>query len=110
MGENFWLLLADPVSNDIWMSQKVYFMDGTVALVVASKVIQEIKECHGGSLKEPNVAMSEEVKKEKWIKTGNYFMLQRKGPSKHKIEGYKKVLSRAMGRVDGRSLSLVIAF
>ncbi|KAI3471969.1 hypothetical protein Pfo_028657 [Paulownia fortunei] len=42
--ENFWLLLADSSSNDVWMSQKVNFMDETTAIIAASKAIQELRE------------------------------------------------------------------
>lgn len=44
---HFWLLLADPVSNGVWMSQKVRFMDEAAAVAAASKGIQETKESLG---------------------------------------------------------------
>ncbi|ONK75289.1 uncharacterized protein A4U43_C03F15310 [Asparagus officinalis] len=61
--ENFWLLLADPVSNEVWMSQKVSFMDEAAAVTAASKAIQETKESLGASLKEISVAVREAVEK-----------------------------------------------
>ena len=61
--ENFWLLLADSVSNDVWISQKVSFMDEAVAITAASKAIQELKEGSGASLKETNAAVREAVER-----------------------------------------------
>ncbi|KAF6153662.1 hypothetical protein GIB67_027529 [Kingdonia uniflora] len=61
--ENFWLLLADPVSNDVWLSQKVSFMDEAAAITAASKAIQEAKEGSGASLKEISVAVRGAVEK-----------------------------------------------
>ncbi|WOL04011.1 dnaJ protein ERDJ2A [Canna indica] len=61
--ENFWLLLADSVSNDVWISQKVNFMDEATAISGASKAIQETKESLGASAKETNVAVKEAVDK-----------------------------------------------
>ncbi|KAL6988366.1 DnaJ protein erdj2 [Sarracenia purpurea var. burkii] len=63
--ENFWLLLADSVSNEVWMSQKVNFMDESAAIMAASKAIQEIKEGLGASLKEINLAVKEATGKVK---------------------------------------------
>ncbi|XP_058084267.1 dnaJ protein ERDJ2-like [Magnolia sinica] len=61
--ENFWLLLADPVSNDVWMSQKVSFMDEAAAIMAASKAIQDAKEGSGTSVKETSTAVREAVEK-----------------------------------------------
>ncbi|XP_042505963.1 dnaJ protein ERDJ2-like [Macadamia integrifolia] len=61
--ENFWLLLADLTLNNVWMSQKVSFMDEAAALTAASKAIQETKEGSGASLKEVNAAVREAVEK-----------------------------------------------
>ncbi|KAK6244565.1 hypothetical protein QUC31_010974 [Theobroma cacao] len=61
--ENFWLLVADSVSNDVWISQKVSFMDEAVAITAASKAIQELKEGSGASLKETNAAVREALEK-----------------------------------------------
>lgn len=63
--ENFWLLLADPLSNDVWISQKVSFMDESSAITAASKAIQESKEGSGASMKEINVVVKETVEKVK---------------------------------------------
>ncbi|XP_058107762.1 dnaJ protein ERDJ2-like isoform X1 [Magnolia sinica] len=61
--ENFWLLLADPVSNDVWMSQKVSFMDEAAAVMAASKAIQETMEGSQASAKEISSAVREAVEK-----------------------------------------------
>ncbi|XP_010261378.1 PREDICTED: dnaJ protein ERDJ2A [Nelumbo nucifera] len=61
--ENYWLLLADSGSNEVWMSQKVSFMDEATAITAASKAIQEAKEGSGASVKEINAAVSEAVEK-----------------------------------------------
>lgn len=61
--DNFWLLLADPVSNDVWMSQKVSFMDEATAITAASKAIQEMKEGSGASLKEINASVRAAIEK-----------------------------------------------
>ncbi|XP_043716928.1 dnaJ protein ERDJ2-like [Telopea speciosissima] len=61
--ENFWLLLADSTSNNVWMSQKVSFMDEAAAITAASKAIQETKEGSGASLKEISAAVKEAVEK-----------------------------------------------
>ncbi|KAG8501060.1 hypothetical protein CXB51_003151 [Gossypium anomalum] len=70
--ENFWLLLADPVSNDVWISQKVSFMDEAVAITAASKAIQELKEVSGASLKETNAAVREAVER---VKSGSRLVM-----------------------------------
>ncbi|XVE64292.1 hypothetical protein DITRI_Ditri07aG0089200 [Diplodiscus trichospermus] len=57
--ENFWFLLVDAVSNNVWFSQKVSFMDEAAAITAASKTILEMMEVSGASIKET----SEEVKK-----------------------------------------------
>ncbi|MQM14418.1 hypothetical protein Taro_047347 [Colocasia esculenta] len=63
--ENFWLLLADPVSNDVWMSQKLNFMDKAAAIAAASEGIQETKEALGATPKEISAAVREAVEKVK---------------------------------------------
>ncbi|KAJ6846361.1 dnaJ protein ERDJ2-like [Iris pallida] len=70
--ENFWLLLADPVSNDVWLSQKVSFMDEAAALAAASKAIQETKESLGASVKEISAAVKEAVQK---VKSGSRLVM-----------------------------------
>ncbi|KAF8395357.1 hypothetical protein HHK36_019303 [Tetracentron sinense] len=61
--ESFWLLLADSASNDVWMSQRVSFMDEAAAITAASKAIQEAKEGSGASVKEISIAVREAVEK-----------------------------------------------
>ena len=58
--ENFWLLLADVASN-VWLSQKVSFMDEATAITAASKAIQETQEALGASAKEIGNAVKEAV-------------------------------------------------
>jgi len=58
--ENFWLLLADVASN-VWLSQKVSFMDEATAITAASKTIQETQEALGASAKEIGNAVKEAV-------------------------------------------------
>ncbi|RWR75727.1 DnaJ domain-containing protein [Cinnamomum micranthum f. kanehirae] len=70
--ENFWLLLADPSSNDVWMYQKVSFMDEAAAVAAASKAIQETKEGSGASVKEIGAAMREAVEK---VKNGSRLVM-----------------------------------
>ncbi|CAL5387539.1 unnamed protein product [Camellia sinensis] len=70
--ENFWLLLADSVSNDVWMSQKVNFMDEATAIIAASKAIQESKEGSGASLKEISLAVKEAIEK---VKNGSRLVM-----------------------------------
>ncbi|OVA16951.1 DnaJ domain [Macleaya cordata] len=70
--ENFWLLLADPVSNDVWMSQKVSFMDEAAAITAASKAIQETKEGSGATVKEISAAVREAVEK---VKNGSRLVM-----------------------------------
>ncbi|KAG1328305.1 dnaJ protein ERDJ2 [Cocos nucifera] len=70
--ENFWLLLADPISNDVWMSQKVSFMDEAAAIAAASKAIQETKESLGAGVKEISTAVREAVEK---VKNGSRLIM-----------------------------------
>ncbi|WOL18396.1 hypothetical protein Cni_G27191 [Canna indica] len=70
--ENFWLLLADPVSNDVWISQKVSFMDEAAAIAGASKAIQETKESLGATVKEISAAVREAVEK---VKNGSRLVM-----------------------------------
>ncbi|XP_021892145.1 dnaJ protein ERDJ2A-like [Carica papaya] len=55
--ENLWFLLADPVSNNVWFSQKMNFMDETAAITTASKAIQETMEGSGANMKETSEAV-----------------------------------------------------
>ncbi|KAK9122464.1 hypothetical protein Syun_020081 [Stephania yunnanensis] len=70
--ENFWVLLADSLSNDVWMSQKVSFMDEAAAITAASKAIQETKEGSGATMKEINAAVREAVEK---VKNGSRLIM-----------------------------------
>ncbi|PON96964.1 DnaJ domain containing protein [Trema orientale] len=63
--ENFWFLLADSVSNNVWFSQKVSFMDDAAAITAASKSIEETMEGSGASVKETSAAVREAVEKVK---------------------------------------------
>ena len=61
--ENFWFLFADAVSNNVWFSQKVSFMDEAAAVTAASKTIQETMEVSGASVKETSEAVKKAVEK-----------------------------------------------
>ncbi|MBA0689940.1 hypothetical protein Goari_007641 [Gossypium aridum] len=61
--ENFWFLLADSVSNNVWFSQKVSFMDEATAITAASKTIQETMEVSGLSAKETSEAVKRTIEK-----------------------------------------------
>ncbi|CAA6656274.1 unnamed protein product [Spirodela intermedia] len=63
--ENFWLLLADPVANEVWMSQKLNFSDEAAALAAASTAVREAKEALGASPKEVSAAVGESIEKVK---------------------------------------------
>lgn len=61
--ENFWFLLADSVSNNVWFSQKVSFMDEAAAIAAASKATEETMEGSGADAKETSRAIREVVEK-----------------------------------------------
>ncbi|KAM7504811.1 hypothetical protein LguiB_003715 [Lonicera macranthoides] len=63
--ENWWFLLADSNSNNVWCSQKVSFMDEAAAITAASKAIEETMEGLGSSPKETSNAVREAVDKVK---------------------------------------------
>ncbi|KAK9989808.1 hypothetical protein SO802_030047 [Lithocarpus litseifolius] len=63
--ENYWFLLADPVSNSVWVSQKVSFMDEAAAITAASKSIEETMEGSEATVKEASVAVREAIEKVK---------------------------------------------
>lgn len=63
--ENFWLLLADPAANEVWMSQKLNFSDEAAALAAASTAVREAKEALGASPKEVSAAVGESIEKVK---------------------------------------------
>ncbi|KZV48942.1 hypothetical protein F511_09538 [Dorcoceras hygrometricum] len=69
--ESFWLLLADSM-NDVWMSQKVNFMDEATAIIAASKAIQELKEGSGASTREINTAVKEAIDR---VKSGSRLVM-----------------------------------
>ncbi|KAI4349001.1 hypothetical protein L6164_009660 [Bauhinia variegata] len=72
--ENFWLLLADTASNNVWISQKVNFMDEGAAITAASKAIQESKEGSGATVKEINTAVKEAVEK---VRSGSRLVMRK---------------------------------
>ncbi|XP_031269445.1 dnaJ protein ERDJ2A-like [Pistacia vera] len=61
--ENFWILLADSVSNNVWFYQKVSFMDEAAAITAASKAIEETREGSGATVKETSGAVREAVER-----------------------------------------------
>lgn len=63
--ENYWFLLAHPGSNNVWVSQKVSFMDEAAAITAASKSIEETMEGSGATVKETSVAVREAIEKVK---------------------------------------------
>lgn len=66
--ENFWFLLADLNSNNVWFSQKVSFMDETSAGAAASKSVEETMEGSGANGRETSKAVREAVEK---VKSGS---------------------------------------
>jgi translocation protein SEC63 len=70
--ENFWFMLADPVSNNVWFSQKVSFMDEAAAITAASKSIEETMEGSGANVKDISVAVKEAVEK---VKNGSRLVM-----------------------------------
>ncbi|GLJ15300.1 hypothetical protein SUGI_0250810 [Cryptomeria japonica] len=70
--ENYWLLLADPISNNVWVSQKINFMDEASAVTAASKGIQESLEGSGASVKEINAAVKDAVER---VKSGSRLVM-----------------------------------
>ncbi|XP_073273716.1 dnaJ protein ERDJ2-like [Primulina huaijiensis] len=69
--ESFWLLLADSM-NDVWMSQKVNFMDEATAIIAASKAIQELKEGSGANTREISTAVKEAIDR---VKSGSRLVM-----------------------------------
>ncbi|GLT35885.1 hypothetical protein SLA2020_103010 [Shorea laevis] len=61
--ENFWFLLADAVSNNVWFSHKISFMDEAAAITAASKAIGESMEGSGATVKDTSAAVREAVEK-----------------------------------------------
>ncbi|XP_073016501.1 LOW QUALITY PROTEIN: dnaJ protein ERDJ2-like [Primulina eburnea] len=69
--ESFWLLLSDSM-NDVWMSQKVNFMDEATAIIAASKAIQELKEGSGASTREISTVVKEAIDR---VKSGSRLVM-----------------------------------
>lgn len=72
--ENFWLLLADNSTDEVWISQKVSFMDEAAAISASSEAIQETKESLGAGPKEIKDAVREAVEK---VKGGSRLVLSK---------------------------------
>ncbi|KAI3705076.1 hypothetical protein L1987_75308 [Smallanthus sonchifolius] len=70
--ENWWFLLADQNSNNVWLSQKVSFMDEASAVTAASKAIEETMEVSGANPKETNKAVRDAVDK---VKSGSRLVM-----------------------------------
>ncbi|KAK1421314.1 hypothetical protein QVD17_23550 [Tagetes erecta] len=70
--ENWWFLLADQNSNNVWFSQKVSFMDEAAAVTAASKAIEETMEGSGANANETNKAVREAVDK---VKSGSRLVM-----------------------------------
>ncbi|KAF5458693.1 hypothetical protein F2P56_022706 [Juglans regia] len=70
--ENFWFLLADPVSNNVWFYQKVSFMDEAAAITASSKSIEETMEGSGANVREISVAVKDAVEK---VKAGSRLVM-----------------------------------
>ncbi|XP_057508462.1 dnaJ protein ERDJ2A-like [Actinidia eriantha] len=70
--ENFWFLLADPNSNNVWFSQKVTFMDEATAITAASKAIEETMEGAGANVKDTSKAVREAVER---VKNGSRLLM-----------------------------------
>ncbi|KAL8210732.1 hypothetical protein R6Q57_005169 [Mikania cordata] len=70
--ENWWFVLADQNSNNVWLSQKVSFMDEASAVTAASKAIEETMEGLGANAKETNKAVRDAVDK---VKNGSRLVM-----------------------------------
>ncbi|XP_072990643.1 dnaJ protein ERDJ2-like [Typha latifolia] len=70
--ENYWVLLAETTSNDLWLSQKVTFMEEAAAIAAASKAIQETKEALGANFIDINSAVKEAIEK---VKNGSRLVM-----------------------------------
>ncbi|KAD5962077.1 hypothetical protein E3N88_13550 [Mikania micrantha] len=70
--ENWWFVLADQNSNNVWLSQKVSFMDEASAVIAASKAIEETMEGLGANAKETNKAVRDAVDK---VKNGSRLVM-----------------------------------
>lgn len=63
--ENYWIILADTSSNNVWFSQKLNFMDEASAINLASLATQEKMESLGADAIQTNSAVKEVVEKVK---------------------------------------------
>ncbi|KAI4377936.1 hypothetical protein MLD38_015488 [Melastoma candidum] len=70
--ENYWLLLADQTSNNVWFSQKLSFMDEAAAVSVASKAIEDMMEGSGADMKEKVKTVRETIEK---VRSGSRLVL-----------------------------------
>ncbi|KAG5410492.1 hypothetical protein IGI04_006811 [Brassica rapa subsp. trilocularis] len=66
--ENYWVLLADSFSNNVWFSQKVSFMDEGGAITAASKTISDT----GAGVKETSDAVREATEE---VKSGSALVM-----------------------------------
>ncbi|GMH28109.1 hypothetical protein Nepgr_029952 [Nepenthes gracilis] len=70
--ENFWFLLADSTSNNVWFSQKISFMEEAAAITAASKIIEEAMEVSGANVKETSAAVRDAAEK---VKSGSRLVM-----------------------------------
>ncbi|KAK6940365.1 Sec63 domain [Dillenia turbinata] len=70
--ENFWFLLADPASNNVWFSHRVSFMDEATAVTAALKAIEDAMEGSGADAKETSLAAREAAEK---VKSGSRLVM-----------------------------------
>lgn len=61
--ECFWLLLADEVSNEVWISRKVSFMDEYSAVRSASREVRQREEGLGAGVEEVDAAVRSAAEK-----------------------------------------------
>lgn len=64
-GENFWFLLADANSNDVWFSESINFIDEAAAITTASAITEAKMEASGASMEEITAAVKDAVAKVK---------------------------------------------
>ncbi|KAJ6290925.1 hypothetical protein OIU78_026629 [Salix suchowensis] len=64
----------DPISNNVWFSLKVNFMDEASAITAASKAIEDSMEGSGASVKETSAAVRETVEK---VRSGSRLVMGR---------------------------------
>lgn len=71
-GENFWFLLADANSNDVWFSESIDFMDEAAAITTASTLTEAKMEASGANMEEIAATVKDAVAK---VKSGCRFVL-----------------------------------